>query len=461
MKSWISRSGICGLASAIAALGACDPSPDRARTATRPGAELVGVVLNVGCADGQREGFVDTTAYPDIAGCSGAWTIPGVSLFAPAAAPACPGLTPQDTRHPACDRDAGDDSRDNADGIGCNVADLCAPGWHVCLDANEVESASGAGCMGATRPTDPALLFVTRQSSNGCGVCATGTRTTPDCDSLACTAGCLQTEQISDDVFGCGNYGPVPGGSCGPLDRYSQDLCDAIASWGWSCDAPGAVDDSGRCESYTIAHDNPATGGVLCCRDGSSSDSDRDGVLDENDNCLAVPNPDQVDGDGDDFGDACDADPGCTDADGDGPCDEQDNCPDTPNVDQADADEDRIGDACDGCPVDPDNDLDGDGVCGNIDLCPDTLLPEDVPVRALGVNRWALVDDSGEFRTRLPPGGHGTDLHVTIDDTAGCSCAQIIAALDLGQGHVLHGCSIGAMRDFTALVASGAPWPER
>jgi hypothetical protein len=55
-------------------------------------------------------------------------------------------------------------------GTGCNVADLCAPGWHVCLDANDVTTSSPNGCVGVTRPNDPALLFLTRQSSTGCGV---------------------------------------------------------------------------------------------------------------------------------------------------------------------------------------------------------------------------------------------------------------------------------------------------
>lgn len=257
-----------------------------------------------GCADGQREGFVNTSTYPNIAGCNGAWTIPGVSLFAPEEAPACPGLSPQDTRNPACGG-AGDDSS-NPTGTGCNVADMCAPGWHVCLDANDVTRASAAGCGGATRPSDSPLLFLTRQSSTGCGACATGTRTDAACNSGSCQAGCLQTEHISNDVFGCGNYGDFPSGACNPLNRFSGNKCGAIGSQGWSCNLPGPADDSGFCEIFTITHSNPATGGVLCCRNGSSSDSDGDGVLDETDNCISIPNPTQTDTDGDGYGDACD-----------------------------------------------------------------------------------------------------------------------------------------------------------
>lgn len=498
-KNWILRSVVVsGLTSGMALTG-CDLVSDL----TGRGPD-VAVIINVGCADGEREGFVDTGYYPDIAGCSGAWSIPGVSLMAPAEAPACPGLVAHDTRSPACEG-TGDDSVANPTGDGCNVADLCAPGWHVCLDAGEVAGASGTACNGAVQPEDPALLFLTRQSSNGCDECATGTRIDPDCDSLSCTAGCLQTEHVSNNVYGCGNYGAVPGESCSPLDRSSENLCAAIADRGWSCDDAGPADDSGACESFTIVHSDPATGGVLCCRNGSSSDSDGDGVPDEADNCIGVPNPEQGDRDGDGFGDPCDSDPGCTDSDGDGACDEEDNCPGLTNPDQADADDDQIGDACDDSDGDACDDSDGDSVYDDVDLCPDTVMPEAVPTRRLRVNRWALTDDSGVFQTGRPGDGEcerdddftsrtsrpddddecgcddftgqntrpddddcerDDDVTVrtsrprhggyTIESTGGCSCEQIIEALHLGNGHTKHGCSNGVMRNWTEMVASGS-----
>ena len=75
------------------------------------------------------------------------------------------------------------------------------------------------------------------------------------------------------------------------------------------------------------------------------NDVDHDGVLDPNDNCLAVSNADQNDIDTDGFGDACDV------------------CELIQNPDQADADNDRIGDECD-------PDIDGDGVGNAEDICP-------------------------------------------------------------------------------------------
>jgi hypothetical protein len=69
----------------------------------------------IGCADGQREAFVDRASYPKIAGCLATW--PGaMSLRAPRAGKPC-----------------GDDA------VGCvSPGDACAPGWHVCASDGAV-----------------------------------------------------------------------------------------------------------------------------------------------------------------------------------------------------------------------------------------------------------------------------------------------------------------------------------
>jgi hypothetical protein len=210
-----------------------------------------------GCSDGEREGFTDATRYPDIAGCSGAWTVPGIHTTNPGTAPAC-GVRTHDTQIPSCARSAGDDGA-TPTGQGCSVADLCAAGWHVCNGAADVAVHSPDGCAGVVSAGDPPMFFATRQSSNGCGVCATGTRIGDDCNSVSCTPGCAQTAALSNDFFGCGNYGATsPIVDCAPLDRFSNDQCADLP--GWTC--PDSF-----CEAFLVTKATSEFGGVLCCRD--------------------------------------------------------------------------------------------------------------------------------------------------------------------------------------------------
>ncbi|MDI3286435.1 choice-of-anchor L domain-containing protein [Polyangium sp. 15x6] len=211
----------------------------------------------------------------------------------------------------------------------------------------------------------------------------------------------------------------------------------------------------------------------VCC-----PDDDADDVCNSDDNCPGIANTDQLNTDGDTFGDACDncdsvQNPDQTDGDGDGVGDVCDNCPGKANSNQLDGDEDGVGDvcdncagvdgaqtdtdgdglgdACDACMFDAENDSDGDGVCGDVDACYGTTLPDAVPTVKLGVNRWADTNGDGVFET-TSPNGNGPGKSYTIAETGGCSCAQIIEALGLGEGHTKHGCSISAMDTWVSYV---------
>ncbi len=72
------------------------------------------------------------------------------------------------------------------------------------------------------------------------------------------------------------------------------------------------------------------------------ADIDSDGVIDQNDNCVNVSNPDQLDVNNNGRGDVCD------DYDKDGVLNYVDNCQNDPNKNQADIDNDGLGDVCDG-----------------------------------------------------------------------------------------------------------------
>ncbi len=80
----------------------------------------------------------------------------------------------------------------------------------------------------------------------------------------------------------------------------------------------------------------------------TAADEDGDGVLDPLDNCIDIANPNQIDSDGDQAGDACDPFP--RDPDDDGIPAEIDNCPDAYNPLQEDRDHDTVGDLCDPYP---------------------------------------------------------------------------------------------------------------
>jgi len=162
---------------------------------------------------------------------------------------------------------------------------------------------------------------------------------------------------------------------------------------------------------------------------------DDDAVPDIEDLCPDDFDPEQSDGDGDCFGDACDlclgnnlagdsdedslcddvdacpfdffndidgdllcgnVDP-CpwdfeNDQDGDGLCESSDNCPALQNPNQTDSDDDGLGDACD-------DDADGDGQTDTADNCPDIANPDQADSDGDGLGDVCDDDADGDGLT--------------------------------------------------------------
>ncbi|MBL8924211.1 MAG: hypothetical protein JNJ54_35485 [Myxococcaceae bacterium] len=207
-----------------------------------------------GCSDGTREGFVSIATFAEIAGCSGGWATPGITL----------------ATVPTCARRSGNTGM-NREGNGCSAADLCAPGWHLCRGKDEVAAKANGSCTDAVPAgaANNSLFFAVVQNSTNNTTCDTSTN--------------------HNDVFGCGNLGMQLSGAknCGVLTRAlastQQGTCgfnEAEPNLGpWQCLgnmmshlAEGTVVTKVGCPNNSCMYDGRAVGnadkgGVLCCRD--------------------------------------------------------------------------------------------------------------------------------------------------------------------------------------------------
>jgi hypothetical protein len=173
-----------------------------------------------------------------------------------------------------------------------------------------------------------------------------------------------------------------------PADRFGWSV--ALSNGVGVATAPGRADYTGAAYIFGVGGDCNHTASCDLCDialglspdannngvpDECELDADGDGIVDVDDNCPLVHNPDQADYDGDHVGDVCDncpevPNPQQEDGDGDGLGDVCDNCPIAPNPLQLDTDEDGVGDACEVVT----GDVNCDGVVDFGDINPFVLL---------------------------------------------------------------------------------------
>jgi cysteine-rich repeat protein len=190
----------------------------------------------------------------------------------------------------------------------------------------------------------------------------------------------------------CGDGDLDPAEECDDGNNTDGDGCDAACNIEDACtdsDGDGVCDDEDFCDGNDASGDDDLDGvcnDIDLCPTDPLNDEDGDGFCAGDDNCPSDDNPDQTDTDGDGAGDVCD-----DDDDNDGVPDSSDNCHYDSNPDQSDFDGDGAGDACDA-------DVDGDGVIDADDAC-------------LPTEPGAVVDGDGCSLAQLCPCDNGWRNH--------------------------------------------------
>jgi hypothetical protein len=183
------------------------------------------------------------------------------------------------------------------DGQFCTVADACLAGTCVGGGSRDCSAASDDCNVGACDETADACVPTPRPNGTACSV---GACTFPDtCQGGTCVAGpprscddlSVCTADLCDNLIGCANT-PI---DCNDGNPCTIDSCDPV----------------GGCRNVVDTRDSDGDGTADACDVcplDAANDADGDGVCGNADNCPLVFNPDQLNVDGDAFGNLCDAD---------------------------------------------------------------------------------------------------------------------------------------------------------
>ena len=228
-------------------------------------------------------------------------------------------------------------------------------------------------------------------------------------------AGCWRNFVVAEPVSQYSSPGPDGGPQRVGEPYYQHPTVNYIASE-FRFSHPVAITDQGLFKTsgeagcalnvleFDVRDDGGATGLLFTGGEGTvvawmqanaRTDSDGDGLFDDEDSCPDDPNADQADLDDDGAGDACDAD-----ADGDGFAAGSD-CADldpSVNPDAIELCGDDLDNDCDGAvdQQDATADCDGDGVPNGDDVCPDDFDPGQVDLDDDGLGDVCDADDDGD-----------------------------------------------------------------
>ena len=222
-----------------------------------------------------------------------------------------------------------------------------------------------------------------------------------------------------------------------PDTAYYDAIRDKIVLW--FGDKAFESDDA---RNFELVHETPEP--------PEETDTDGDGIPNEDDNCAFVPNPNQLNSDTDTLGDACDSDD-----DNDGVNDNTDNCPLVSNANQLDSDHDGIGNVCDLSPFDKDED--NDGVENEDDNCAFVPNPnqEDFDNDGLGDACDPDIDNDGvpneddpdDFDPNIPPQVIDSDNDGIIDSIDNCPNTPNANQLDSDNDGIGDACDLSPQDD--------------